>query len=69
MNYSIIFLKVIRREQACKISQTFSCKHVANKSNAIVCLYSKYVCFDVFMPNKFFDFFRNMFNTKTIKVN
>ena len=33
----------------------------------IVFLYSKYVCFYVFMPNKLFNFFRNMFNSNTVK--
>ena len=75
-NYFIIFLEIIRRKQASKISQTFSCKNEINESNTKVskyyrtaCLYSKYVCFCVFMSNKSFDFFRNMLNTKTIKVN
>ena len=47
-----------------------------NESNAkvpthycIVCLYSKNVSFDVFIPEKFFNFFRNILCTKTIKVN
>ena len=75
-NYFIIILKVIRRKQAGKINQSFICKHKINESNAevathysFVCLYSEYVCFDVFMSNKSFNFFRNMLYTKTIKVN
>ena len=34
----------------------------------IIELYSKYVSFDVFIPDEFFNFFRNMFNTLTIEV-
>ena len=75
-NYSVIFPKVMRRKQIRKISQLFTCKHKINESNAevaahywIVCLYPKNVSFNVFMSNRFFHFFRNMFNTKTIKIN
>ena len=70
------FFKVIRRKQTSKISQFFTCKHKINESNAklpthywIVCLYSKNVSFSVFIPNKLFNLFRNMFNTKTIEIN
>ena len=31
-------------------------------------MYSKCVCFYLFMSNKFFDFFRNMLNSKTDKI-
>ena len=74
--YIIILPKLIRRKQTSVINQSFICKHKIYEFNTkvathdrIVCLYSKHVCFYVFMSNKFFDFFRNMFNTKTIKVN
>ena len=75
-NYAVIFFKVIRRKQDCKISQFFTCKHKINESNAkvaayywIVCLYLKNVWHDLFMPDKFYNFFRNILNTKTIKIN
>ena len=35
----------------------------------IVCLYSKNVSYYVFIPDKFFNLFRNMFTTKTIEIN
>ena len=35
-NYFIIFLKVIRKEQASNINQSFICKHEINESNAEV---------------------------------
>ena len=31
-------------------------------------LYSKNVGFDVFIRDKFFNFFKNIFNTKTIEI-
>ena len=75
-NYAVTFFKSRRRKQTSKIGQFFTCKHKMNESNAkvhthycIVCLYSKNVSFDVFIPEKFFNFFRNMLCTKTIKVN
>ena len=64
------------RKQICIISQFFTCKHKINKSYAkvpthywIVFLYSKNISFYVFISDKFFNFFRNIFNTKTIKIN
>ena len=58
-----------------KISQFFTCKHKMNESNTkvpthywIVCLYSKNVNYYVFTPDKFFYFFRNLFNIKTIEI-
>ena len=75
-NYMVIFLKIMRRKQISKISQFFTCKHKINESNAkvpthywIVCLYSKNVSFYVFIPDKIFNFFSNMFSTKIIKTN
>ena len=75
-NCIVIFLKVIRRKHARKISQFFTCKHKINESNAkvltpywIVCLYSKNVSYYVFILDKFFNLFRNMFSTKTIEIN
>ena len=62
----------MRRKQISLISQFFTCEHKINESNAllthywIACLYSKNVSFYVFISNKFFNFFRNMFNTKII---
>ena len=75
-NYFIFFFfEVIRRKQASKINQVSSCKHKSNESNVKVathysgiCLCSEYVCFDVFISNKSFNFFRNMLNNKVIKV-
>ena len=68
-NYTVILLKVIRRKETSKISQFFTWKHKINESNAevpthcwIVCLNSKNVSFYVFIPNKFFNFFRNISN-------
>ena len=70
------FFKVIGRKQTSKISKLFPCKHKINESNAkvpthywIFCLYSKNVSFYVFIPDKFFNFFRKVFNTITIKIN
>ena len=75
-NYTIIVLKVMWRKQTSVISQLFTCQHKINKSNAkvtthyqIICLYSKNFSFYVFIPNKFCSFFRNILNTKTIKIN
>ena len=74
-NYTIILLKIIWRKKICIFSQSFSFKHKINKSNTevsthywIVCLYSKNVCFNVFIVNKCFNFFRNMFYPKRIKI-
>ena len=47
----------------------FTCKHKINESNAKVTAHYWIVWFYVFIPNKFFIFFRNMFNTKTIEIN
>ena len=70
------FFEVIRINHARKITQFFTCKHKINDSNVkvpthygIVCLYSKNVWCDVFMSDKFFNFFRNMFKNKTININ
>ena len=75
-NYTVIFLKVMSWKQTSKISQFFTWKHKINESNAkiiahywIVCLYSEYVSFDVFIPDNVFKLFRNMFNTKAIEIN
>ena len=72
----IIFFKAIGRKQTSKISKLFPCKHKIDESNAkipthywIFCLYSKNVSFYVFVPDKFFNFFRKVFNTITIKIN
>ena len=68
-NYKAILFKIIRRKQISKISQFFACKHKINESNAkipthywIVCLHSKNVIYYVFIPNKFFNFFRKLKN-------
>ena len=37
-------------------------------SHFIKLLYSQYVCFYVFMLNNFLNFFRSMFNSKTVKI-
>ena len=75
-NYTVIFFKAMRRKHTSNISRFFTCKHKISESNAktsthywIVCLYSKNVWYDVFMSDKFLNFFRNMFNTKTTKIN
>ena len=75
-NYIAILFKVMRRKQTSKISQFFTCEHKINKSNAKITthywidyLHSKNVCFYVFISNKIFNFFRNMFGTKTIEIN
>ena len=74
-NYSIIFLKIMWRKQIIIFSQSFSFKHKVNKSNKevsahywIVCLCSKNICFDVFIFNKCFNLFRNVFYSETIKI-
>ena len=71
--YTIIFFKIIRRKQTSITNQSFNDKHKISESNAkvsthclIVWLYPKYACFYVF---KFVNFFRNIFNSKTIKKN
>ena len=33
-----------------------------------MCLYSKYVRLDIFITNKRFSFFRNVFGSKTVKI-
>ena len=62
----------MERKNVCKTSQFFSYHHKINESNAIVpkhywivCLYSKYII----IPDKFFNLFKYMFNTKTIELN
>ena len=69
-----VFLKSFGKKKICIFNQSFSFKHKINKSNTevythywIVCLYSKNVCFNVIV-NKFFNFFRNMFYSKIIKI-
>ena len=71
----IIFLKVIWWKKICIFSWGFSCKHKINKSNTkmsahyrIICLYSKNICFNDFIVNKCFNFFRNMFYAKRIEL-
>ena len=75
-NYTAIFFKIVRKKQTSKISQNFTSKHEINESNAkipthywIVCFYLKNICFYVFICNELFNFFREMFNTKTIEIN
>ena len=75
-NYLIILIKIMRRKQICKINQFFTCKHEINASYAkvpthywIVCLYSNNIGFYIFISNKFFNFFRNIFNTAAIEIN
>ena len=70
------FFEGIRMKHARKITPFFTCKHKIKDSNVkvpthdgIVCLYSKNVWYDVFMSDKFFNFFRNMFKNKTININ
>ena len=55
--------------------QIFAFEHKINKSNAkvstdysIIDLYSEDICYDIFVANKFFDFFWNVFNTQAINV-
>ena len=73
---TVIFFKVMRRKHARKVIQSFACKHKINESYAkvpthywIVWFHSKNVSFYVFIPDKFFNLFRNLFNNKTIKIN
>ena len=75
-DYIVVFFKILKIKQTSKINQSFTCKHKINESNVkvsthywIVWLYSKYVGFYVFMPNKFLNFFRNMLNNKNLKIN
>ena len=74
-NYIIIFLNSIWWKKICKFSTIFSCKHKINKSNTnisalywIICLYSKNICFNIFIINKSFNLFRNMFYTKRMEI-
>ena len=77
-NYTVIFFffLIIRRKETSIIIQSFTWKHKINEFNAevsihywIVSLYSKYVCFYVFMLSNFLNLFGNMLNSKTVKVN
>ena len=75
-NYLIVLIKIMRRKQSSIINQCFSCKHKINESYAkvtthcwIICMYTIIVCFYVFIFNKLFNFFRNLLNTKAIKMN
>ena len=68
--------KIISRKQTSIINQKFTCKYKSNESDAeasthywTVWLSSKYVCFYAFTSNKSFNFFRNMFKSKTFKIN
>ena len=70
-----MFLKILRRKQTIVINQSFSWKHKIDEYNAeisthywIVWLNSKYVSFYFFTSNNFFNFFRNLFNSKTVKI-
>ena len=74
-NYIVNIFKPIKRRQTSKFRQIFT-KHKIIESSAkelthywIVCLYSKNVSYYFFITNKFFNFFRNMFNTKTVDRN
>ena len=58
-DYIIILFIIIRKKQTSVINWSFAHKYKINESNAevsthywIVCLYSKYVYFYIFMPNK-----------------
>ena len=62
-------------EKKCISNQSFSFKHKVNKSNTkvfahylIICLYSENVCFNNFVVNKCFNFFRDMFYSKSIEI-
>ena len=75
-NYLIILMKIMRRKQSSTINQCFSCKNKIKESYAkvtthywIICLYTINACFYVFITNKLFNIFRNMLNTKAIKIN
>ena len=72
----VIVIKIMRSKQTGKIIKFFTCYHKINESNAKVathywslCLYSKNISFYIFVRNTFFNFFSNMFNSKTIKIN
>ena len=84
-NYIIILLEVFGEKKICIFYQSFSFEQKVNKSNTeisthywIVCLYSKNICFNVFILrsrgvqrttiNKWFNFFRNMCYSKKIKI-
>ena len=72
-NYIVDFLKIIRQKQASIVNQDFACKHIVNKSiqtyphiiELFVCILNIFGC----MFFKMSDFFRNMFNSKVIKIN
>ena len=74
-NYIVILFQVIRSKHGRKISHFSTCKHKINESNvkvpthSIACLYSKDISFYVFISDKFFNFFRKLFNAKTIEMN
>ena len=75
-DYIVILLKIIRRKQNSLIILSFTCKHKMDDSNVEVSTHywigwwnSKYVCFYVFMSNKFVNFLRNMLNSNTVKIN
>ena len=73
---SSFFSKLFGEKRFVYSVKSLSFKHKINKSNTkistnywIVCLYSKKVSFNVFIVNKHFNFFWNMFHTKRIEIN
>ena len=69
------FLRSFGEKRFVNLVKVFSCQHKINKFNTkisahycIICLYSKNICFYVFIVNKCFNLFWNMFYTKTIKI-
>ena len=73
---SSFFSKLFGEKKICIFSHSFSFKNNIKKSNAeisahywIVWLYSKNICFNVFISNKCLNFFQNMFYSKRIKIN
>ena len=56
------------------LNQSVAFEHKINKSNAKVsanyrmCLHFEGICYDIFIDNRFSDFFLSFFNTIAIKV-
>ena len=74
-NYTINLFKVIWCKTISKVLLSLAWKQKINKSNTkvsthygIICLYSKNICYNYRFINKYFNFFWNMFNSKTIKT-
>ena len=73
--YIIIFLKLFGEKRFAYSVNVFRAGIKSIKPKQIsthywmICLYSGNICFNVFIVNKCFNFFSNLFYTKRIKIN